>query len=82
MARIFPAELEAQYGVTISIFDSQASILETVFDCNQSSFWSEKKKTKFTCPIAAPRMDLAQYLDETMNFVDFEHDLILSWLVA
>lgn len=28
MARIFPAELEAQYGVTISTFDSHASTLK------------------------------------------------------
>lgn len=28
MARILPAEFDAQYGVTISIFDSHASILQ------------------------------------------------------
>lgn len=41
MARIFPAEFEAQYGVTISTLDSQASTLE--FKLKLSEIQESKK---------------------------------------
>lgn len=62
MARILPAEFDAQYGVTISIFDSHASTLEMeAFFIEFIHFPYSKLAKKYfllTAPLLIQLMDL------------------------